>query len=322
MEFNMNNFLVREKINNMSKQKVNSWDYVCPFTNMSESDWEKYKNLGDNFSEFPSYVTITKEKIELILQKFQQNEYDFVGMYTNNSNNTVFKKYNEICGWTQITTFLFVEKRSKTFVEFVMYECFTAFPKPDKESKCEIIYDITINQEVRYNYKKNILFSYLSHPRLYGGLQSHCPTKVSYRFYSKVNDPVQDPLDILTRDFFSDIKSKELYKYGEKVEKMSSLKTFLMCQFHIIHRFFNHRIEYDLIKKLNNNILIKERFNNIEDYLCIYDGRFYRFFTNQLPLNIGDNLELNPEINKYLQQSFIEEIKARERANLSHITNI
>lgn len=72
------------------KQKIGHWNYVCPFPRMSPQELERYKNLGDNFTEFPTYISITKEKIEL-------NEYDFVGMYTNNSNNTVFDGYRSEC---------------------------------------------------------------------------------------------------------------------------------------------------------------------------------------------------------------------------------
>lgn len=45
------------------KQKIGHWNYVCPFPRMSPQEWERYKNLGDNFTEFPTYISITKKRL-------------------------------------------------------------------------------------------------------------------------------------------------------------------------------------------------------------------------------------------------------------------
>jgi len=210
----------------------------------------------------------------------------------------------------------------KTLVVFTMYERYTAFPTEDNPSRCQMVYDIIVRQERRC-LLRSLRFTRPQHPKMNGGLISYGGREVTYWFFSKVGDLEQDPYHLLTKEFFQDIKSQQLYKRGEKVEKMETLSPILLYQNNLIDRIFGARILCDIITKLNANPVIQERFEFIST--CVNFGHCcygYLGYGQTERISIGDDINPDPQICEFLVQAYEDELNARERARIAEQTTI
>lgn len=276
---------------------------VCPFPNMTHEEWNEYKNRKYNFLEIPLWISLTSIDFLTIHELFKTHQYILIGRWTNNSAHR-----DSTTSWFQITTYMFVCSRSKTYVIFTMYET----NELDK-LQYQMFYDIEItyvNRKDKHMISNRCMD--IAPPNLNGlngGFISWNRSSVQMHFSTKIDSTYLDriPKNVLTESFFSYIQSPQLYKYGEIVEKMEVICPFSFNMFRYLDDLDKLKIFIDLFGKINMNHVVSERFNMISAYFS--ERSWFPTVlvgikgTDRNSLPVGEPIILSEEIKKILFHS-------------------
>ena len=310
--------------NNQIMSNKTAWNGKCPFFDMSLTDWESYREMGQNFEKTPKWCSMSNSDFKKIQERFEYNGYIFVLQFTNNANNATYGRNspyrNPTPIWFQMTTLVFVHKRSKMYVEFTMYEKIrdTYLDERDEPSRYEIIYHITVHYVSRSDCRLPKM-SFFDDPVLHGGefgipefSGSHY---IKNDFFSKPESPEQDVKKILTKFFFKNIQPKksQLFQKGDPIEKMDKITPELFYQFELLNDNDRLKILVDLFMKMNANKIVNDRFNNFN---ISYSYRLnYSDLPRYIPVFVG-NIKYELQVGSHMvftsfTEKFLEELEKK-----------